>query len=364
MSVYRGEVVYICAFDVAYDMKREPVEKIFSIETKEYSILPSKRSPKRMFFYRPRTVTLPAEIREGQKGRIEIRRSVKLFNVGAISIKFHIPFEVERLEELVGYHNMNFAAEGLEEEIRELAEKVKLEVEPYCIRPLQKLNQSEDYTVFCLYELPEEIGGSGKNAEDWLMDNRRAVAAILTEEEDAERLSEQEATESTEQYLSYYDSDLAVVDWDAALVIGKRGETDDILHIMEMANVQLVELSAYDRILDESLEQAYRDLTRHKAHSEVHRNLREIRVDLARLSDELSNITKFFGDWHVAKIYGNVSSRFHLADWQYTIDEKLKTLDELYHIIQQERVNSWMVALEIAIVVLFVIDVIILLLRV
>ena len=67
------------------------------------------------------------------------------------------------------------------------------------------------------------------------------------------------------------------------------------------------------------------------------RELREIRIDLARFSDELSNITKFFGDWHLARIYENLSARFHLADWHRTIDGKLKTLDDLYQILNHDQ---------------------------
>ena len=88
--------------------------------------------------------------------------------------------------------------------------------------------------------------------------------------------------------------------------------------------------------------------------------LQEIRVDLARFSDELSNITKFFGDWHLARIYENISARFHLADWHRTIDEKLKTLDDLYQLLQHDRTNRWMLILEGTIVLLFIIDLVIL----
>jgi hypothetical protein len=158
--------------------------------------------------------------------------------------------------------------------------------------------------------------------------------------------------------VSYYDDDLVVVDWDAALVIGKEDNLDDIIHIMELANVQMVELETYDRVLDESLELAYRDVARGKiaASQQMHRKLREIRVDLARLSDELSNITKFFGDWYLAKIFENLAVRFHLGDLHGVIDEKLKTLGELYQLIQQDRFNFWMMILEVTIVLLFVID--------
>jgi len=60
------------------------------------------------------------------------------------------------------------------------------------------------------------------------------------------------------------------------------------------------------------------------------------------MSDELSNITKFFGDWHLARIYQGLSARFHLGDWHRTIDEKLKTLDDLYQLMQAERSTRWM----------------------
>ena len=88
--------------------------------------------------------------------------------------------------------------------------------------------------------------------------------------------------------------------------------------------------------------------------------MREIRIDLARYSDELSNITKFIGDWHLARVYETISTRFHLGEWHRTVDEKLKTLDNLYQLLQHDQSNRWMLMLEITIVLLFVIDLIIL----
>ena len=127
---------------------------------------------------------------------------------------------------------------------------------------------------------------------------------------------------------------------------------------MELANLQLAELEAYDRIVDDSLERAYRDLTRRtlRGRTNIMRELREIRIDLERFSDELSNITKFFGDWHLARIYQGLSSRFHLSDWHHTIDEKLKTLDDLYQILRADQNNRWMLILEVTIVLLFIVD--------
>jgi uncharacterized Rmd1/YagE family protein len=131
---------------------------------------------------------------------------------------------------------------------------------------------------------------------------------------------------------------------------------------MELANLQLAELEAYDRILDDSMERSYRDLGRRNLRTKVHmlRELREIRIDMARVSDELMNITKFFGDWHLARIYENIAARFHLGDWHRTVEEKLKTLDELYEILKHDQNNRWMLILESTIVLLFIIDLVIL----
>jgi hypothetical protein len=87
------------------------------------------------------------------------------------------------------------------------------------------------------------------------------------------------------------------------------------------------------------------------------RELREIRIDLARASDELMNFTKFFGGFHIARIYETVAKRFHLSDWHRTVDDKLKTLDNLYQMLATDRNTRWMFILEIAIVLLFIIDV-------
>jgi len=133
--------------------------------------------------------------------------------------------------------------------------------------------------------------------------------------------------------------------------------------VMELANLQLAELEAYDRILDNALDRAYRDLSTRsmRGRASILRELREIRIDLARFSDELSNITKFFGDWHLARIYENISARFHLADWHRTIDDKLQTLDDLYQLLNHDQTNRWMLILETTIVLLFIIDLVALL---
>ena len=359
---YVGEVVYMFAFDVAYEMTRHPVRELLGQPVAQYVVDASKRNPRHLFFFRPQMVRLPAQERLGPHGPIRAEFAVKLLPVGAISITVRVPFAVPHVEDLVVYHDLQFSNGSLAEEVRRLAEQVRHELNAFYIRPVKQVPEEEAYTVFCLEAPVVDRDGNAQPAEAWLKAHRRQVAALLTQEPEMEKLSHQESDESTTRALSYYEHDLVVVDWDAALVIDKPNSFDEPLYVMELANLQLAELEAYDRILDDALERSYRDLSQRKIRSQVEvlREIRELRIDLARFSDELQNITKFFGDWHVARIYEAIAARFHLGDWHRTIDDKVKTLDDLYQLCKADQQTRWMLILEVTVVVLFIIDLVIL----
>ena len=359
---YSGEVVYLYAFDVAYDTARKPIQTLLGQPVAQFAVDASKRSPRQLFFYKPLMVRLPAMERVGPLGPVRVERVVKLLPVGAVSITVRVPFTAQHLEELVVFHDLQFSNGSLHDEVLRLAQEIVAELKPDLVRPHPQLAEEEAYTVFCLAAPVLNAENEPMNAEAWFHAHRRQVAALLTQEAEPERLSKQEAEESTARYLSYYEDDLCVVDWDAALLVDAPEDFAETLYIMELANLQLAELEAYDRLLDDALERSYRDLGEPplRSRTDILRELREIRIDLARLNDELSNITKFFGDWHLARIYEKISSRFHLAEWHRTVDGKLKTLDELYQILKHDQNNRVMLWLEIGIVVLFVIDLVIL----
>src|SRR5687768_10249075 len=237
-----GEGGYLYAFDFAYEMTRVPVLELLGQPVAQFVVDASKRSPRQLFFYRPQMVRLPPLERLGPRGPVRLERTVKLLPVGALSITVRVPFAVETLEDLISFHDLRFNnGSFLYDEVRELADNVRQELRGFYVRPLERLGEEEAYTVFTINGPLTSIAGENVSSEVWLKENRREVAALLTEEPDHRRLSDQEVEESTSKHFSYYDRDLAVIDWDAALVIDEPRQFDEVLYIMELANLQLAE---------------------------------------------------------------------------------------------------------------------------
>ena len=116
-TALRGEVVYLRAFDLAYDMKRQRVPQILGQPVRDYVAGPSKPGPKHGFFYRPQMVSLPPEAYPSSAGPLEVSITVKIFEVGAISIQVRTPFAVSSLGELVDYYGLSLAGQGIEAEV-------------------------------------------------------------------------------------------------------------------------------------------------------------------------------------------------------------------------------------------------------
>src|ERR1700757_2720121 len=83
---YTGEVVYIYAFDVAYEMTRQPVRELLGQPVAQFVVDSSKRNPRHLFFYRPQMVRLAPLERIGPHGPVRVDLGIKLLPVGAISI--------------------------------------------------------------------------------------------------------------------------------------------------------------------------------------------------------------------------------------------------------------------------------------
>lgn len=350
----QGEVVYLYAFDVANEIATAGVREILGQAPTPLDIRSDSTSPKDVPLYKPLTVTLaPVSCRPpGGTARI----AVHVFDVGVVNIVMRVEFDVPELADLLPFHNPHLASgESFDEAARRICQDVCASLRGHLVRGSDP-NVPEAYTVFCLTDL-----GAEADADAWFAQQRRSVAGLLTETP-AERLSEAQVDETLRIARSFARDDLAIIDWDASLVIDCDGYLEDVLYVLELANLQLEEFRVMDRRLDQYLERAYEDVERRRypifgGSNRILRSLRRLRMDVARLTDEVTHITKFLGDWHLARIYLGARDRFYLDQWRQSVEQRIGQLDELYRVLHAESNELRMLWLEIAIVVLFVIDI-------
>src|SRR5579862_59401 len=106
-------------------MTRQPVTQLLGQAVAQFSIDASRRNPRHLFFYRPQMVRLPPMERIGPNGPVRIERTVKFLPVGALSITISVPFEVQSIEDLVAYHDLEFSNGALTQEVRQIADEAR-----------------------------------------------------------------------------------------------------------------------------------------------------------------------------------------------------------------------------------------------
>ena len=314
--------------------------------------------PKDMPLYRPLAIEPPPLT--ARLWGTPVRLVIRVYDVGVVTVMMRAAFDARTLADLLPFHNPKLEnGENLDTVASRLCAEVCSSLKDLIVGRTEFPAPPEAYTVFCL----TRIDGT-KDVTRWLNEHRREVAGLLTETA-ADQLSECQIGEVLRIQRSFETTDLAVIDWDAALVVDLSAYVDDVLYALELANLQLEEFRVMDRRLDKYLDRAYDDLERRRlplfgGASKTLRFLRRLRVDVAKLADEVTHITKFFGDWYLARIYLGARDRFYLDQWRASVEQRLGQLDKLYSVVHTEVNEQRMLWLEVIIVIFFALDLLIL----
>lgn len=349
----KGEVVYLYAFDVANEIMIGKVHEVLANKPVPFEIYPDHTIPKDAPIYKPLSIELAplTTLVSGQS----IRPLIHVYEIGVISIAMRVSIEVATIEELMPFHNPILTnGQSISQVAGEICKEAYESLKEVMVKGSIIL-EPEAYTAFCITDIGEK-----QDLNKWMEENRNKIAELLTENKPGV-LSQMQVDEVLRIQYSYANTDLTIIDWDAAFVVDLTGYVDDVLYVLELANLQLEEYLVMDQRLDSYLNQAYEDVKIHNirlfgSSPKILRTLRILRVDVTRLNDEVTNITKFFGDWYLARVYLGAHERFHLEQWRNSVGERLKQLDSLYSVVSAEINNFRMISLETLIVIFFAID--------
>lgn len=317
-------------------------------------------------FRRPRLVPEPAQLQrhsfrvaqpgaQVQVGAFGTRAAVEitLWEFGAATFRYQIPVDHE-LPALIPLSDALWDNPQLLADARARASQLLAALGDAVDKP-HIGERIEDYVAFEL-RLPQ-----GTDVSELWTTWASATASILRAEPAA--LSEEEISDALAMRCAYLPNEIVLIDWFAALLVGD--DMDDERLVIELSVAELLELRVLDEQLDQGIDAAYGVLTRKRGwfsgFSTRAKDLAlvsQLQADAAVLFEGADNALKLLGDQYLARLYRIVSDRFHLPQWDTSIERKLRVLDGIYEKLAARASGRRFEVLEMVVVILITIEIV------
>ena len=166
--------------------------------------------------------------------------------------------------------------------------------------------------------------------------------------------------------FSYYRDDLVAITWDRAFIYEPRRD-NDVADVLEMANAQLLEMRTYDEMLDAELPRM-RDLVEtarrrpafviSHGYAKLARRLHTLVAEVSELTERVDNALQVTEDVYLARVYAAAIDLFRVPIVNAAVDRKLAIIRETYMALNAEAAAGRTEWLEIAILVLIMVEII------
>ena len=357
VTIRSGVCHLLFAYDIGMAIDLVKCRKaISSLGGSETLSIRNRRAPE-YFGFDPPPLTMVQVSSPSPVGSYVVSTQVLLtfYDFGALSIGYAIDFsgDLESMRELsiAVQRNDSFRSDSrrrAEDMMRRLGDAID---SPFVAAPVEDylIFEVKDFEASCpIGELPERAGAG--------------LAQILRAEHQA--LSGQETADSLACRISYSMNDLALIDWNAAIIFDRDAE--DVRAVLEFANVELLELRFLDFQLDASLDRSFelalrpRRITKWLPGRSARKSEQISRMQLegAILFERVSNAPKLLGDQFLARVYRLAAQRFHVGEWNDGILRKLETLEDFYQQLHGKAAGRRLELLEWIIIVLIFVEIV------
>lgn len=303
---------------VAFDWGEEvDLARADEIVPSDPQLLPRRRRTPSSITYRPRPLRFalqPVPVELPILGRQAAAAEAIVFDFASASVALHLPFTLTAsdLSQLAASLLKSEALQGAAAQaLRPLYDSLL----PAIQNPLWG-ERTEEYFVFEFSPNQLPVETILAQASDWLAGLVRL---------DAEPLFPEEVAEALRQQIRYGRDDLFVADWAAAVLVDM--DCDETLQTVEFANLQLLEFREIDDRLDDRLVATYKvvhSLARRwlpfwRPYTGQLRALGDLKIEANTVFERTQNVLKLVGDQYLSRVYRLLAARFHLDDWQQSI---------------------------------------------
>jgi len=193
----------------------------------------------------------------------------------------------------------------------------------------------EEYTIVC-------IAGADFSPDDFVQANRLTLAALLRNLPGP--LSEADADHALSSRARYTERDLAIVDWEGALLIDDEADFQSDIELLKIGNYELLRYRLLDRAIERNLETVRRELEskrRLSFFSNLVRTSLGQRLELLLDFDKTAQTLLLIGDWYTAQLYRLIVDEFYIDEWKANVQSKLDHLESITDTIHANFTLSW-----------------------
>ena len=278
----------------------------------------------------------------------------RVWDYGVISFQFRVPIDATPWSALVAMAAEIETCSYFEQPARQRLEELMGVIAP-AVQAGHHWPGTEDYVVYFL----EEVRGVHDASE---LIERADIPALLLGEA-GHPLSARTRASITDQWYQYWSHDLAVIDWNSALVVEPSG-VRDLPDVIEFALTHLVEFRYYDDLLDDKLAKLYADIAKSERrpfrtnYERLAREASALFMDLTEFTERVDNSLKVIGDYYLATIFRASINRFRVREWQANVTRKLQLLARVSELLSAQVSSRRSYSLEWVVVLLIAFEII------
>jgi hypothetical protein len=364
----QGDAIVYRLYDVGYEIALDRALELLATQAPE-RVRPVRGEAQALQIPNPPiTVILGTEDFVLGGDRLTVELSARIFDFGVVSLRARVPAPVGcSWLGFVDFGEQLDAADGiptlLDGHLRSLTTRIAS-----CIERPAIARQTEDYIVYRVAKLSDTQGLPVLPA---LLHDTLLSPLLLN---DRRVLSAEAMRELLPHRFSYTAEDLAILTWDNALIVDPSLVDTDVQFILEFANAQLLELRFYDAILDAELPRMYDRIEAvrpgaravalfNRRYAPLLTELQRTVADSTELVERVENALKVTDDVYLARIYASALELFRGRVWRAGIDRKLAIIRETYSMLNDEQQAARSEALEVAIVLLIVLEILLAIFR-
>jgi len=353
LTVRSGELAALRLFDIAYAIDLPGAERAWHAHAgggSSRSRLATAQAKAITFDVPPLYLPLdPITLTlDGHPVRAQV--SVRLYDFGVAALAVRVPVTDAPWPTFVAQFNALDRALGPSAPDAfwtTLRDQVCAVIRPALDRPASGEVLQEDYLLGKVYTLSETL-----NANE--LRERVDLAQLLSGETRA--LSDGARRDLLAHSYSYYADDLVVLTWDRAFIYEPRGDSDVY----------------YDNLLDDELPLMYdrveeargaTSLLAARRFADLARGLYTLVAEATELTEKVDNVLQVTEDVYLARVYGAALSLFRVPSLGSSVDHKLAIIRDTYAALYEEASSQRAELLEIAIVLLIVLEVVLSLVR-